>query len=67
MKSERNGIGHQAAHYTHSTMSLTAFPGPLQVEQMARDWLAANVSAQTFFDIAVRPCQSLVLAEVLVP
>ena len=39
----------------------------LQVEQMARDWLAANVPAQTLFDNAIRPRHSLVLAQVLVP
>jgi hypothetical protein len=46
---------------------LAAIPGALQVEQMARDWLAANVPAQSLFDTAIRPCHSLVLAQVLVP
>ena len=53
--------------FTHLIMSLTALPGALQVEQMARDWLAANVPAQTLFDTAIRPRHSLVLAQVLVP
>jgi len=48
-------------------LRLTALPGALQVEQMARDWLAANVPSQTLFDTAIRPRQSLVLAKVLVP
>lgn len=42
-------------------------PEALQVEQMARDRLAANVPAETLFDTAIRPCQSLVLTQVLVP
>jgi hypothetical protein len=52
--------------FTHAIMSLTV-PGPLQVEQMARDRLAASVPAQTLFDTAIRPRHSLVLAQVLVP
>ena len=53
--------------FTNPIMSLTAIPGPLEVEQMARDWLAANVPAQTLFDTAIRPRHSLVLTQVLVP
>lgn len=42
-------------------------PVPLQVEQMARDRLAANERAQALFDTAIRQRHPLVLAQVLVP
>ena len=34
-------------------MSLTAIPGPLQVEQMARDWLAACVCDEHWIMLAI--------------
>ena len=60
------GWGYDPIH-TRDYVAYHHSRGPLQVEQMARDWLAANVPAQTLFDTAIRPRHSLVLSQVFVP